>query len=67
MISANIIVIRNDVEIDVYVSGQTEVYGSYNPKERGEHIADWSVDEPKGFELTREEAEEAERALEAAI
>lgn len=71
MISAEITVTRlidgEEVEIDVCVSGQTEYFGSYNPHERGEHIADWSVDLPKGFELTKEECERAEAALERNI
>lgn len=67
MISAMITVIRDDVEIDVEVSGQSENYGSANPYERGEHIADWSVDSPKGFDLTKEEDERALAALEREI
>lgn len=67
MISAAITVIRNEEEIEVYVSGQCENYGSANPYERGEHIADWSVDSPKGFDLTKEEDERALAALEREI
>ena len=71
MISASITVTRviddEEVDIEVYVSGQIEYYGSANPSERGEHISDWSVDEPRGFELTAKECERAETALEENI
>jgi hypothetical protein len=67
MISAAITVTRDDEEIEVYVSGQTEYFGSADWRERGEHLADWSVDEPRGFELTKEECARAEAALERAI
>lgn len=67
MISAAITVIRNDEELDIYVSGQTEYFGSPNPFERGVRLADWSVDEPKGFELTSQEIMMAEEALENVI
>lgn len=56
------------VEIDVYVSGQTEYLGgSPDYHENGEHLADWSVDEPAGFELTKQEEKRAEAALEKCI
>ena len=73
MISASITVERFDAAteeyrlIDVEVSGQSEYFGSYSPFERGEHIADWSVDSPKGFDLTPDEAVRAVEALEANI
>ena len=67
MISSVITVTRDDQDIEVYVSGQTEYFGSANPHERGEHIADWSVDSPKGFDLTREESDRALAALERNI
>ena len=71
MISASITVTRlindEEIDIDVEVSGQTEKFGSYNPYESGIHIADWSVDSPKGFDLTPDEAVRAVEALEEQI
>ena len=72
MISATIKVYRPDeiegeVEIEVEVSGQCERFGSADWRESGIHIADWSVDSPKGFELTPMESIRAEEALERAI
>lgn len=70
MIAASITVTRfnseteEEIEIDVELSGQTEYFGSANPYERGVHIADWSVDSPKGFDLTPAECVMAEEALE---
>ena len=72
MISASITVYRPDeiegeIEIEVEVSGQTEIFGSADWRESGLHIADWSVDSPKGFELTPMESISAEEALERQI
>lgn len=71
MLSAAITVTRvindEEIDIDVYVSGQSEYYGSANYHERGERLADWSVDEPRGFELTAAECVRAEVALEKQI
>ena len=73
MISAIITVERFDpkteeyISTEVEVSGQTEKFGSANPFECGIHIADWSVDSPKGFELTPSEFLDAEAALERNI
>lgn len=70
MINAIITVTRFDsaeeceIDINVEVSGQTERYSSYNSDECGEHISDWSVDYPKGFELTSDEERRAIDALE---
>lgn len=71
MIAASITVTRiindEEIDIDVYLAGQSEHFESPNPLECGEHIADWYVEEPKGFELTKQEEERAMEALEAAI
>jgi hypothetical protein len=69
MISASITVTRiindEEVDIDVEVAGQSEYFGSANPYERGTQIADWSVQSPSEFDLTKEEEEWAVEALEA--
>ena len=67
MISASITIIRNDEEVDVELSGQTEYEVSPNRFETGEHISDWSVDSPKGIDLTKEESARALEALERNI
>ena len=49
--------------ITVTVEGTFDHFGSYNPNERGWHLADWDVIEPKGFVLTPAESERAVQAL----
>lgn len=66
-VSATIIVIRNDEEIEVGLWGNTERFGSYNPRESGERIGDWGIDSPANLKLTPEETDRAILALENEI
>lgn len=66
-VSATITVTRDDEEIEVYVSGRVEYFGSYDLRERGHHIGDWEVDSPDGIVLTPDESDRAIEALESEI
>lgn len=51
------------IKTEVELEGRFEYYGSYNPHERGMHLADFDVVSPAGFQLTKEEDERAAQAL----
>ena len=67
MVWATINVTRDGEDIEVEVFGRSEYFGSSDPFECGEHIADWCVESPKGFDLSEEERRRAEEALEAQL
>jgi hypothetical protein len=66
-VSATIHVTRDDEDVEVCVTGRVEYFGSYDPRERGEHIGDWWVDSPANITLDQRESDRAIEALEDEI
>lgn len=62
-INATITITRDDEDIEVELSGDTEYFGSANPYERGYQICDWSVVKPRDIVLDEQEENRALDAL----